>query len=75
MQVGQSSIKLGEISVPIFDKERTVVDAFRYLSYEVAIKALKTYLGQRKPDINKLHEYAKKLRVKKIIPYILSLTT
>ena len=75
MQVGQSSIKLGEIVVPIFDKERTVVDAFRYLSLEVAIKALKTYLQQGKPDFDKLHEYAKKLRVKKIIPYILSLTT
>lgn len=75
MQVGQSSINLGEISVPIFDKERTVVDAFRYLSYAVAIKALKAYLGQGKPDINKLYGYTKKLRVKKIVPYILSLTT
>ncbi len=77
IQLGQTEIKIGDHSLKIFDKERTVVDAFRYLSQEVAIKALQAYLrpnDDHKPNLNKLVAYAKQLRVD-IQPYILSLTT
>lgn len=77
IQLGQTEIKIGDYSLKIFDKERTVVDAFRYLSQEVAIKALQAYLrpsDDQKPNLNKLAAYAKQLRVD-IQPYILSLTT
>ncbi|MFZ0566085.1 MAG: type IV toxin-antitoxin system AbiEi family antitoxin domain-containing protein [Chlamydiales bacterium] len=77
MSLGQTSVKIGKFRVKIFDRERTIVDAFRYLSHEIAIKALQAYLKptkNQKPDLEKLAKYAKILRVK-ITPYILALTT
>ncbi len=55
----------------IFDRERTIVDAFRYLGRETTLKALKIALtkrGSEKVDIEKIRQYAKKLRIK-IEPY------
>lgn len=74
--LGKTSIVLGEYRVQIFDRERCIIDAFRYLSKEIAIKALKRYFQSTtaRPDLKKLGIYAKKLRVN-ITPYILSLTT
>ncbi len=76
ISLGQIKMMLGEYSVRIFDRERSVVDAFRYLSKEIAIKALQHYLRSKehKPDLKKLQEYAKKLRVN-LVPYILAYTT
>ena len=74
--LGRIRITLGEYHVHIFDRERCIVDAFRYLSKEIAIKALRRYFQSTtaKPDPKKLGAYAKKLRVN-IAPYILSYTT
>jgi predicted transcriptional regulator of viral defense system len=77
IELGQTEIQLGTTQLKIFDKERTVVDSFRYLSKEIAIKALQAYLrqsGSVKPDLNKLLKYAKILRVD-IHPFIMALTT
>ncbi len=75
-ELGKTVITLGEYSVQIFDRERCIIDAFRYLSKEIAIKALQRYFQSKaaKPDPKKLGTYAKKLRVN-ITPYILSCTT
>ena len=65
------------MEVKIFDLERTIIDAFRYLSKEIAIKALKAGVsGQssRKLDIKKLQQYAKKFDIN-LDPYILTVTT
>jgi predicted transcriptional regulator of viral defense system len=75
--LGKTTINLGETTVPIFDKERTVVDAFRYLGKETAIRALKTYFApgkKQKPDIKKMRNYAKRLHVP-IEPFLLMVTT
>jgi len=76
IDLGKTSITLGEYNVQIFDRERCIIDAFRYLSKEIAIKALQRYFQSSvaKPDPKKLGAYAKKLRVN-ITPYILSYTT
>lgn len=76
MDLGRTRMRLGEYHVQIFDRERCIMDAFRYLSKEIAIKALQRYFQTRatKPDPKKLGVYAKKLRVS-ITPYILSYTT
>jgi predicted transcriptional regulator of viral defense system len=76
VKLGKIEIALGEYNVSIFDRERSVVDAFRYLSKEIAIKAIQRYFQnpQYKPDPKKLGAYAKALRVN-ITPYILSYTT
>lgn len=76
MELGKITIRLGGMTVSIFDRERTVVDAFRLLSPEIAIKALKAGLtkrGKNKLNSKKLEEYAKKLRYN-ITPYLLSAT-
>ena len=77
IELGQREIQFGTVHLKIFDKERTVVDSFRYLSKEIAIKALQAYLrqsGSAKPNLNKLLKYAKTLRVD-IHPFIMALTT
>lgn len=69
---GQTTIKIGNQTLKIFDRERTIVDAFRYLDKETALKALQAYLKTNKgskPDIDKLIRYAKRLRVD-LTPYI-----
>lgn len=72
----KTEIILGEYKVKIFDKERSVVDALRYLSHEIAIKALQRYLRDKghKPNLKKLQKYAKPLRVK-TNPYLLAYAT
>lgn len=77
MDLGKSEIELDGAKVPIFDRERTLIDAFRLLSRETAIKALKTAIGARgknRLDLKKLETYARKLRFD-ISPYLLSVTT
>lgn len=43
IDLGKIRISLGEHNVQIFDRERCVVDAFRYLSKEIAIKSIQRY--------------------------------
>jgi predicted transcriptional regulator of viral defense system len=77
MTLGQTTVRIGKYRVKIFNRERTVIDAFRLLSHEIAIKALQRYLKtseNNKPDIPKLVQYAKILGVQ-ISSYILALTT
>ena len=77
MQLGKTQMKLEGVVIPIFDRERTIVDAFRLLSLETAIKALKaavSIVGKNRIDLIKLQDYAKKLRFN-IAPYLMSITT
>lgn len=76
LSLGKTTIKLGNISLAIFNRERTIVDAFRYLGRETALKALKTALtkkGSEKINIEKIRQYAKKLRTQ-IEPYLIAMT-
>lgn len=77
LTLGVSKIEVEGASIPVFDRERTIVDSFRYLSRETAIKALKASINSRKGekiDLEKMRKYAKALRVR-IEPYILAVTT
>jgi len=77
LDLGKIEIELEGARIPIFDRERTIVDAFRLLSRETAIKALKSALAQDRKnriDLIKLEAYAKKLQVD-IAPYLMSITT
>jgi predicted transcriptional regulator of viral defense system len=73
MTLGLTSKKIGKLSIKIFDQERTIIDAFRYLDKEVAIKALKRFMKNTN-DIRKIQLYAKQLRLN-ITPYLLTVTT
>ena len=73
LDLGKTEIELEGILVSIFDRERTLIDAFRLLSRETAIKALKMALaqgGKNRIDLRKLEAYAKQLHVN-IAPYFM----
>lgn len=77
MITGKTTYKMGNEVINIFDKERTVVDAFRYLSKEIAIKALKISVsakGSNKLNIKRFQQYAKLFGLN-LDPYILTITT
>jgi predicted transcriptional regulator of viral defense system len=69
--LGIEELKITEnISVNIYSKEKTIVDAFKFLTLETAIKALKIYLNDNENvDINKILEYSRILKVK-MEPYL-----
>lgn len=48
--------------VRIYDMEKTVVDAFKYLPADTAYKILREYLKLKKKDIGKLLNYARQMR-------------
>ena len=74
--IGLSSIKLGDVAVPIYEPERVLIDAFKLTDRETAIKALQKAFraGKKQMNINKLVNYSKKLRTN-IIPYLEVVTT
>ncbi len=77
ISLGRTTLKLDNINLPIFDRERTLVDAFKYLGTETALKALRlaiTKKGKEKIHFEKLRRYAKSQRVK-IEPYLLAVST
>ena len=47
-ELGASSIKIGDVKVPIYEKERLLPEAFKLLSRETAIKALKEAFSSKK---------------------------
>ena len=75
VRTGSTTINLGRTTIRIFDKERTIIDSFRFLSPETAIKALKSYLsgGLERPDLVKLRSYSQKLKMP-IEKYVKALT-
>lgn len=76
LTLGKTTIKIGNVTMPIFDRERTIVDAFRYLGRETALKALKIALtkrGTEKINVEQIRKYAKKLRIK-IEPFLIAMT-
>jgi predicted transcriptional regulator of viral defense system len=76
VRTGSTRMKIGSVNIPIFDKERTLVDSFRFLTTETAIKSLKEYLSGKhgKPDLVKLRKYARKLKTP-IEKYVEAFTT
>ncbi len=77
IELGRTEITIAKEKIRIFDRERTIIDAFKHLSKETAIKALQAGFQKKsgkKLDIRKIKEYSKKLRIK-IDPYLLMVTT
>lgn len=72
IDTGKINHQLDGETICIFDIERTIVDAFRFLSLETAIKSLKMGIDSNQIDLNKIMKYAQKFNVK-IEPYVHSL--
>ena len=60
--LGIEKYHFGKRKVLIYDAEKSVVDAFKYLWEEVAFKALKIYLKKENKDVKKLCAYGIKLK-------------
>ncbi len=61
----------------IYDREKTIIDCFRYrkkLGEDVAVEGIRNYLKGRQPNLNKLFNYAQKSHMERIIkPYVQAL--
>ncbi len=76
-KLGKTFIKIDNQKLPIFDRERTIIDSFRYLGIETALKTMRNALtkkGKEKIELEKIGQYAKILHVN-IEPYLLVVTT
>lgn len=75
IEMGVIKVKVCNIDVKIFDVERTIIDTFRLLDIETAVKALKSYFNRKneRANIKKLIKYSKILRVD-ISKYIEAIT-
>ena len=62
------------VDVNIYSKEKTIADCFKFrnkIGQDIALEALKDYLGESTRDIEKLLHYARIDRVENVIkPYI-----
>lgn len=71
---GIETHKLDNVPVRIYCPEKTLADCFKYrnkLGLDMAIEALKLYVGNRKVKVNEIMRFARICRVAKIIqPYL-----
>lgn len=70
-ELGKTTGNFHGVTLPVYDRERTICDCFKYrsrLDAELFSKALNAYANDPQKDLNSLSTYAKKLRVyKKVI--------
>ena len=70
-ELGITSGDFHGITLPVYDRERTICDCFKYrsrLDTELFSKALNAYANDPQKNLNNLSIYAKKMRVyKKVI--------
>lgn len=72
--LGIEEIKTGSGLIRIYNKEKTVVDLFRYckkLGEDIAIESLRNYISRRPYSIAKLSEYSIIAKTEKILVSIL----
>ena len=70
-ELGKTTGNFHGVTLPVYDRERTICDCFKYrsrLDTELFSKALNVYANDPQKNLNNLSTYAKKLRVyKKVI--------
>lgn len=67
-ELGKTVGDFDGVALPVYDRERTICDCFKYrsrLDNEIFNKALNAYANDKKKNLNNLSAYAKKLRVYK----------
>ena len=70
-ELGKTSEDFHGVTLPVYDRERTICDCFKYrsrLDTELFSKALNAYVNDTQKNLSNLSIYAKKLRVyKKVV--------
>ena len=67
-ELGKATDDFEGVSLPVYDRERTICDCFKYrsrLDNEIFNKALNAYANDTQKNLQNLSVYAKKLRVYK----------
>lgn len=67
-ELGKTVEEFDGVTLPIYDRERTICDCFKYrsrLDNETFSKALNAYANDKRKNLTNLSVYAKKLRVYK----------
>ena len=67
-ELGKTTDDFDGVTLPVYDRERTICDCFKYrsrLDNEVFSKALNAYANDTNKNLQNLSAYAKKLRVYK----------
>lgn len=67
-ELGKTSDSFNGVMLPVYDRERTICDCFKYrtrLDTETFNKALNAYANDTKKNLQNLSTYAKRLRVYK----------
>ena len=67
-ELGKTTADFNGVMLPVYDRERTICDCFKYrsrLDNEIFNKALNAYVNDSKKDLRNLSGYAKRLRVHK----------
>lgn len=67
-ELGKTAADFNGVILPVYDRERTICDCFKYrsrLDNAIFNKALNAYVNDSKKDLRNLSGYAKKLRVHK----------
>ena len=67
-ELGKTTGSFQDVALPVYDRERTICDCFKYrsrLDNEIFSKALNAYASDTKKNLNNLSVYARKLRVYK----------
>ena len=74
-ELGKTIADFNGVVLPIYDRERTICDCFKYrskLDHEIFSKALNAYAKDEKKNLQNLSIYAKKLRVYKKVNELMS---
>lgn len=74
-ELGKTTADFNGVVLPIYDRERTICDCFKYRSridHEIFSKALNAYAKDEKKNLQNLSIYAKKLRVYKKVNELMS---
>ena len=64
--IGKTEIKINDVCLKIYDRERVICDCFKYknkIDSEIFNKAINAYINDERKNMNNLSIYAKKLRV------------
>jgi predicted transcriptional regulator of viral defense system len=71
---GVGTHQVDGVSIRVYSAEKTLADAFKYrnkLGLDVALDALRNYRDRRKPQFQKVLEFARICRVERVIcPYL-----
>ena len=74
-ELGKTTADFNGVMLPVYDRERTICDCFKYrsrLDNEIFNKALNAYAKDEKKNLQNLSIYAKKLRVYKKVNELMS---